>query len=155
MDSAEYLFFQLLFADAVRAAGPAVLVCRTDIVDVLLCLRWNGFADHGLLAVSAEQEAGKQMNFLLIGGTAHIALHHCLDCHEVFVRDESFMSVLNLDPFLFILFLNNTDFVVGSAALALSQNADVNLVGQNPLYCVVGPLSCVSGFEDGIVLHTG
>ena len=32
-----------------------------------------------------EQEAGKQMRFVLIGRTAHIPLHHDLDCREVLV----------------------------------------------------------------------
>ena len=57
MDGAKHLFLNLFCADAVRAAGPAMFVRRADIVDVFLCLRRDGLACHGLLAVSAEQEA--------------------------------------------------------------------------------------------------
>ena len=47
------------------------------------------------------------------------------------------------------------DFVVGSAALALRQNADINLVGENTLDGFVCPFCGIAGFEDGIKLHTG
>ena len=66
MDGVKHLFLDFFCADAVRAAGPVVLIGRADIVDVLLRLRRDGLADHGLLAVCTEQEAGKQMGFLLI-----------------------------------------------------------------------------------------
>jgi len=63
------------------------------------------------------------------------------------------MRVLNLDPLGFILALHDADFVVGSAALALSQNADINLVGKNTLDSFVGPFCGIAGFEDCIELH--
>lgn len=57
------------------------------------------------------------------------------------------MRVFDLNPFRFILALHHTDFVVWSTALALSQNADVNLVGKNALDCIVCPLCGIAGFE--------
>ena len=95
------------------------------------------------------------MRFVLIGRTAHIPLHHDLDCHEVLVGHKSFMRIFNLDPLGFILAFHDADFVVGSAALALSQNADINLVGENTLDGFVCPFCGIAGFEDGIELHTG
>ena len=65
------------------------------------------------------------------------------------------MRIFNLDPLGFILALHDADFVVGSAALALSQNADINLVGENTLDGFVCPFCGIAGFEDGIELHTG
>ena len=49
------------------------------------------------------------------------------------------MRVLNLDPFGFVLAFHDADFVVGSAALGLSQNADINFVGENALDGFVCP----------------
>ena len=94
------------------------------------------------------------MSLVLIGRAAHISLHHGLDCHEVFIRDKSFMSVLNLYPFCFVLTLYHTDFIVRSAALALSKNTDVNLIDEDALDCFVSPFCGIAGFEDGIELHT-
>ena len=65
------------------------------------------------------------------------------------------MRIFNLDPLGFILAFHNADFVVGSAALALRQNADINLVGENTLDGFVRPFCGIAGFEDGIELHTG
>ena len=67
MNGTEDLFLNLFCGDAVRAARPAVLISGADIVDILFRLRRDGLADHWLLTVSAEQEAGKQMRFVLIG----------------------------------------------------------------------------------------
>ena len=64
------------------------------------------------------------------------------------------MRVFKLDPLGFILALHNADFVVGSATLALSQNADINLVGENALDSFVSPFCGISGFEDSIELNT-
>ena len=61
------MLFNLFCGDAVRAARPAVLIGGADVVDILFCLRRDGLADHWLLTVSAEQEAGKQMRLVLIG----------------------------------------------------------------------------------------
>ena len=155
MNSTEDLLFNLFCGDAMRAARPAVLIGGADVVDILFRLRRDGLADHWLLTVSAEQEAGKQMRFVLIGRTAHIPLHHDLDCHEVLVGHKSFMRIFYLDPLGFILAFHNADFVVGSAALALRQNADINLVGENTLDGFVCPFCGIAGFEDGIKLHTG
>ena len=44
-----------------------VLIGGADVVDILFRLRRDGLADHWLLTVSAEQEAGKQVCFVLIG----------------------------------------------------------------------------------------
>ena len=155
MNGTEDLLFNLFCGDAVRAARPAVLIGGADVVDILFRLRRDGLADHWLLTVSAEQEAGKQMRFVLIGRTAHIPLHHDLDCHEVLVGHKSFMRIFYLDPLGFILAFHNADFVVGSAALALRQNADINLVGENTLDGFVCPFCGIAGLEDGIELHTG
>ena len=65
------------------------------------------------------------------------------------------MRIFNLDPLGFILALHNADFVVGSTALALSQNTDINLVGENTLDGFVCPFCGIAGLEDGIELHTG
>ena len=67
MNGTEDLLFNLFCGDAVRAARPAVLIGGADVVDVLFRLRRDGLADHWLLTVSAEQEAGKQVCFVLIG----------------------------------------------------------------------------------------
>ena len=40
------------------------------------------------------------------------------------------MRIFNLDPLGFILAFHDADFVVGSASLTLSQNADINLAGR-------------------------
>ena len=67
MNGTEDLLFNLFCGDAVRAARPAVLIGGADVVDILFRLRRDGLADHWLLTVSAEQEAGKQMRLVLIG----------------------------------------------------------------------------------------
>ena len=67
MNGTEDLLFNLFCGDAVRAARPAVLIGGADVVNILFRLRRDGLADHWLLTVSAEQEAGKQMRFVLIG----------------------------------------------------------------------------------------
>ena len=64
MNGTEDLLFNLFCGDAVRAARPAVLIGGADVVDILFRLRRDGLADHWLLTVSAEQEAGKQMRFV-------------------------------------------------------------------------------------------
>ena len=93
MNGTEDLLFNLFCGDAVWAARPAVLIGGADVIDILFRLRRDGLADHWLLTVSAEQEAGKQVCFVLIGRTAHIPLHHDLDCHEVLVGHKSFMRI--------------------------------------------------------------
>ena len=65
------------------------------------------------------------------------------------------MCVLDLYPLCFVLALHHTDFVVRSAALALSKNTDVDLIDEDALDCFVSPLCGIAGFEDGIELHTG
>ena len=65
------------------------------------------------------------------------------------------MRIFNLDPFGFILAFHDADFVVGSASLALSQNTDINLVGENTLDGFICPFCGIAGLEDGIKLHTG
>ena len=67
MNSTEDLLFNLFCGDAVRAARPAMLIGGADVVDILFRLRRDSLADHWLLAVSAEQETGKQVCFILIG----------------------------------------------------------------------------------------
>ena len=67
MNGTEDLLFNLFCGDAVRAARPAVLIGGADVVDILFRLRRDSLADHWLLAVSAEQETGKQVCFILIG----------------------------------------------------------------------------------------
>lgn len=70
------------------------------------------------------------------------------------------MRVLNLDPFGFVLAFHDADFVVGSAALALSQNADINFVGENALDGFVCPfavspvLKTVSNFTPAECLYS-
>jgi len=67
MNGTEDLFLNLFCGDAVWTARPAVLIGGADVVDVLFRLRRDCLADHWLLAVSAEQETGKQVCFVLIG----------------------------------------------------------------------------------------
>ena len=129
-----------------------MLIGRANIVDVLFGFGWDCFTDHRLLAVTAEQKTGKQMRLILIGRTAHIPFHHGFDSHKVFVGDQCFVGIFNLDPLSLILALHDADFVVGSSALALCQNADIDFIGEDTLDCFVCPFCDVSGFEDGIEL---
>ena len=153
MDGTEYLFLDLFCTDAVRAAGPVMLIRRADIVDVLLCLRRNCLARHRLLTVPTEQEAGKQVCLVLIRRAAHIPLHHGLDGHEVLIGDKRFMRPFDFNPLGFILRLHNTHLVVWRTALALGKNADVDFVGEDALDSFVSPLCSVASLEDGIELH--
>ena len=57
------------------------------------------------------------------------------------------MRIFNLDPLGFILGFHNADFVVGSAALALRQYADINLVGENTLDGFVCPFCGIAGLD--------
>ena len=83
-----------------------MFVRRADIVDVFLCLRRDGLACHRLLAVSTEQEAGKQVCLILIRRAAHISLHHGLDGHEILIGNKRFVRPLDLNPLGFILRLH-------------------------------------------------
>ena len=154
MDGTEHLFLNLFCADAVRAAGPAMFVRRADIVDVFLCLRRNGLACHRLLAVSAEQEAGKQVCLILIRRAAHIPLHHGLDGHEILIGNKCFVRPLDLDPLGFVFRLHNAHLVVWRTALALGKDTDIYLIGEDALDSLVSPLCSVAGLEDGIELHS-
>ena len=155
MNGAKHLFLNLFGADAVGAAGPDSLIGRTDIVDVLFGLGGYCLSDHGLLAIAAEQKAGKQMRFFLIGRAAHIPPQHDLDGHEVFIGDKGFVSVLNLYPLGLVFALHHADFIVGSSAFALCQYANIYFIGEDALDSLVSPLGRFSGLEDCIEPYTG
>lgn len=108
-----------------------------------------------MLAIAAEQKAGKQMCFFLIGRAAHISPQHDLDGHEVFIGDKRFVGILYLHPLVFVLTLHHADFVVGRSAFTLCQYADIYFIGEDALDGLVCPLGGFSGLEYGIKPHTG
>ena len=92
--------FQLVLAECMRGTAPTRFVGGTDQVMILFPAAGDGLPHHGMFAVAAEHEAGKQMNFFLLRRCADVPQHQILNGIKIRAADNGLMVILDDDPWL-------------------------------------------------------
>ena len=116
------------------------LVVAAVVVDIRLALCLLRLADHGALAVPAEQVAGEQVVFVAVPGTAHIPAHQFRHRLEVGAGDDRLMGVLHPHPIGLLPGARHPDFMVRRSPPPLDEYPGVDDVGEYPLHGHILPL---------------